>query len=394
MVPNLTDNNAPYTRGVTHAQAPIAPHVRIVDQTMREGMQYRGIMLDLDQRRRILDFQNALGVDASEVGYPPAHKWERDIVEALTVHADAFGYQTAITALCRAIKSDVLLTLECGAKHVSMHSLPPSHGRYSESTIEAIGESVHTATRATSNLGSVAVTLTDVAKLPPESLATSVYRLCVAFGLKTIGLADSSGLLSPSEFSAVVSAAIAAWPSGDGQVAVHCHNDFGLASANTIAGVEAGARTARVSALGIGERNGIGDLFVVSKTLARLGYHISVDTTNEDLFKQYYEYVDGLCYKQTGTHLLHENTPYFGSNTKTYVAGTHGVTTYGPHADGEIFLNILCGKHLVRRFLECHDIPFTEGSLGKVVERIKDCSARRKRRLDAQEVRSMVGDMS
>ncbi|MBF0258341.1 MAG: hypothetical protein HQK62_05795 [Desulfamplus sp.] len=164
------------------------------------------------------------------------------------------------------------------------------------------------------------------------------------------------------------------------KISVHCHNDLGMASANTLMGVKAGATVVELSALGIGERNGIGDLFTVAQFLKNKGYAIRLDTDNISLFKAYYQYVSNICKIQTGEALLNYNTPFFGAASRTHVAGTHAGAGFGIFKEGdnmpeEYFLNVLCGRDLVKRYLESMAIDFEPERLHKITEEIKSQSA-------------------
>ncbi|MBF0302279.1 MAG: hypothetical protein HQK73_04510, partial [Desulfamplus sp.] len=194
------------------------------------------------------------------------------------------------------------------------------------------------------------------------------------------------------------------------QFSVHCHNDLGMASANTVMGVKAGASAVEVSALGIGERNGIGDMFTVLKILKKQGYNFRLNIEDIEAFKEYYYYVSDICKNQTGESLLNYNTPFFGNGVKTHVAGTHAGSEFGlfPQKDNisynecirkkdsrnsndcinkkdikkidackkeEYLLNVLCGKQLVKKYLDSIDIEYLPEQLHNITEQIKSKSA-------------------
>jgi 2-isopropylmalate synthase len=165
---------------------------------------------------------------------------------------------------------------------------------------------------------------------------------------------------------------------------------MGMASANTLMGVAAGASVVELSALGIGERNGIGDLFLVGRHLQEKGFDLNLKTEREDLFREYYEYVDTVYFEQTGLHLLDYRTPFFGEGVRTHVAGTHGATDYGVLKEGDYYLNVLCGKHLVRKFLARHSISCDPSHLPQLVEQVKTASVEVGRSLTPEEVRTLL----
>lgn len=206
-------------------------------------------------------------------------------------------------------------------------------------------------------------------------------------------LPDTSGILSPGQLDTKVRKIVAMAEESGTRIGVHCHNDMGMATANTVTGVSAGAGVIEVTALGIGERNGIGDLFLVGKCLADQGYALNLRTDDADLFRRYYEYVDGRCYEKTGVRLMEDRTPFFGRSVRTHVAGTHGRKDYGIATEAEYCLNVLCGKSLVEKFLASRHIPYDPGALSEIVAKIKTLSAESGRSVSAEQVAGIVHSM-
>ena len=132
-------------------------------------------------------------------------------------------------------------------------------------------------------------------------------------------------------------------------LAAHCHNDMGMASANSVMGIIGGAKVLEVSALGIGERNGIADLYTTARLLADQGYDTGLDLENIDGFKAYYAFVNDIVRQQTGINLMDYRCPVFGNAVKTHVAGTHATGGFGTAKEEEFFLSLLCGRQLVKK---------------------------------------------
>lgn len=177
------------------------------------------------------------------------------------------------------------------------------------------------------------------------------------------------------------------------RIAVHCHNDMGMACANSVMGIVAGGAIIEASALGIGERNGIADLYTTAKTLQDQGFDINLDTDDLKTFKAYYEYVDSIIYEQTSEHFLTRSTPIFGNDVKTHVAGTHANTGYGIMLDEQFFLNILCGKHLVKKYLESHNIDCPMDMLDLLTLNIKSKSAQLNSSLTQQDIKAIIASL-
>ncbi len=97
-----------------------------MDETLREGMQYRGVMFSLKQRLNILDFQEQLGVDICQAGYPSAHAQEAKILAALVDHAQKNHYRIRMAAMGRAIKEDAAVMINTGVSEMNLHlHIPP-----------------------------------------------------------------------------------------------------------------------------------------------------------------------------------------------------------------------------------------------------------------------------
>lgn len=363
-------------------------NIIVVDQTIREGMQYRGVMFSLNERQKILEFQEALGVDVSQVAYPSAHDSERDILQRLNADAAGKGYGICVTGLGRALPGDVELMMDTGIAEVHLH-MDLSDRSGPETAIGSLNELVQHA-RARSKKVRIGISLLDIGKSDPHLLHEVAEKLITPVRVDTLTLPDTSGIMSPNLFyNKVRSIADLAQESGT-RIGVHCHNDMGMASANTVMGAVAGATVIEATALGIGERNGLGDIFLVGKLLKDQGYDLKLRVEDIEGFRRYYEFVDKLCLEKTGSCLLRYQTPFFGESIKTHVAGTHGRTAYGAEIEETFYLNVLCGKHLVRKYLAANQIPYAEERLAAIVNGIKTKSVETGRSITRDEVTGIV----
>jgi 2-isopropylmalate synthase len=155
-------------------------------------------------------------------------------------------------------------------------------------------------------------------------------------------------------------------------------------------GILAGGSVLEASVLGIGERNGIADLFTTVKTLQDQGFDIRLNTGDTSTFRAYYAFVAAIVFEQTGVPLLTYNTPVFGDAVKTHVAGTHAKGQFGLAPDAQYHLNILCGKNLVKQYLALHNLYCPDASLDSLTRKIKLESARLNRCLTLNDVRLLV----
>ncbi len=363
--------------------------VQIIDDTLREGMQYRGLMFSREQRLKILDFQEQLGVDICRAGYPPAHEHEAAIVKTLADHARNNQFQIQVAAMGRARADDADLLLHSGAAQLHLHAnlgLGKDKAKQINDLLELIS-SIHLKTPETA----ICIILMDIGKTQKQQLETTISAFKYQ-PVKFIGLADTTGTLSPNQVFDSITSLVKTTNSPP--LSIHCHNDMGMAAANTLMGVVAGSSFFEACVLGIGERNGIADLFTTAKSLKNQGFDINLKTEDIDTFKAYYEYVDAIVYEQQKDHLIRPNTPFFGQAITTHVAGTHANDKYGKPGTEYIFINSLCGKHLVKRFLNHHHLDCPQELLPELTLKIKAESIQLNRCLTPMDVQKILNSFS
>ena len=357
----------------------------IIDETLREGMQYRGLVFSLEQRLAILDFQEKLKVDICQAGYPPAHESEADVVRALCLYAKKNKYNIRIAAMGRANLADakLLLSTQVNDLHFHLHIKNDAGQKRLDQILSDLLKTIDFVRKQRPN-ASISIAMLDIGR--------SEHRIldqCVCFlsrhHVDIISLPDTSGMMAPNQVFEKIHPLSS--KSLDTKISIHCHNDMGMASANSVMGILAGGRVLELCALGIAERNGIADLYTTAKTLQNQGFDIRINTDDLPTFYAYYEYVDAIVYEQTHEHLLTFNTSVFGDAVKTHVAGTHAGGEYGISKQEQFFLNVLCGKGLVKKYLDREKISYDEKRLEHITSTIKKQSFTLGRRLKKNEIR-------
>lgn len=367
-------------------------NIIVIDQTIREGMQHRGLMFSLNERKKILEFQETIGVDVSQVAYPPAHSSEMEIVGLLSEECKNKNYRIRIAGHGRAVIDDIKLMAQLGIKDFHLHS-GVNNEMLKRLGISCVYDSLKDTVQFIKNISSnwvVKVSLLDIGNTDRELLKECGRYLAHELGVDVLALPDTSGIMPPNQFHETVSSIAKIISGSDTKIAVHCHNDFGMSTANTLMGVIAGARVIEVSAMGIGERNGIGDIFLAGKLLEQQGFSLNLQVDNLKAFKAYYEYLDSLYQIKLGESLLGYNTPFWGDSIKTHVAGTHGCFEYGIDSEMEYCINVLCGKNLLKKFLESNSIPYKKENLKQLVQLVKDESVALGRSLNKKEIVRLV----
>lgn len=224
----------------------------LIDTTLREGAQLFGAYFSMDMKERIVSGLLALGMDEIELGWVG----QDELADLATrIRTVAGGTTLSVWSPCR--ESDVRAAAALPVDRVNI-GVPASDlhiknrlGIDREGLLERLARTVLTA--RLSGIRYVSVGLEDVSRAD-ESFAMKAAQLAEEMGASRIRLSDSLGLLTPQDTERLV----ARFRQGlDIDLAVHCHNDFGMGTANAITALRSGAAYADTSVLGIGERSGI-----------------------------------------------------------------------------------------------------------------------------------------
>ena len=244
------------------------PPVRIIDATLREGMQAPGVRFSAAASTEIARALARLGIDTVECGHPVVSDEETARVRAVR------GALPDTPLLChaRARTEDVRAAAACGADWIGIFlgvndsvRCTRLSGRTVEELLAMIGEAVALAR----GLGlRVRFTVEDTSRTDPEP-AIRAYSAAVSAGAERICFADTTGVLEPGAIARRVGDLVAALPGVD--VEVHCHDDRGLATANSLAAIDAGAGWVSTAVNGMGERCGITDLAALLANLDHRG---------------------------------------------------------------------------------------------------------------------------
>ncbi|RLG76649.1 MAG: homoaconitate hydratase [Thermoprotei archaeon] len=225
--------------------------VIIYDTTLRDGEQCPGVSFTISEKLEIAKMLDELGIPQIEAGFPVVSEEERKAVKAITNE----NLRADILVLSRSLIGDVDEALKCDVDGVLVFMpLPEVHLRRKlKITYEkAVEMAVKTAEYAKEHGLFVQVSVEDATRTPLQRLL-DFFSKVVEVKPDRIGLADTAGCITPSGMKYLVRKIRR---NIDVKVAVHCHNDFGLAVANSLAAYEAGAGAISVTVNGIGERAG------------------------------------------------------------------------------------------------------------------------------------------
>lgn len=233
--------------------------VIIFDTTLRDGEQSPGCSMNLDEKLRIARLLDEMGVDVIEAGFPIASAGDWEAVNEISKVLQ----NAVVCGLSRATKKDIEASATAlkPAKQKRIHtfiSTSPLHMKYKlqmtpEAVLEAVAESVTFARGFTDD---VEWSAEDGSRTEADFLCQCV-ETAIKCGATTINIPDTVGYAVPEEYAAQIAMLRNRVSNIDKAIlSVHCHNDLGLAVANTLAGVQAGARQIECTINGIGERAG------------------------------------------------------------------------------------------------------------------------------------------
>ncbi len=260
--------------------------VIIFDTTLRDGEQSPGASMTRDEKLRIARQLEKMRVDVIEAGFAIASQGDFEAVKGI---ADVVRNST-ICSLSRALDKDIdrageaLRNANSGRIHTFI-ATSPIHMKYKlqmepERVVE---QAVHAVRRARNLMDDVEFSLEDASRSEFEFMCRIIEQVIDA-GARTINIPDTVGYAVPQEFAATIVRLMQAIPNADKAVfSVHCHNDLGLAVANSLAAVSAGARQVECTVNGLGERAGNASLEEIVMAIRTrhdsLGVYTNIDTT-------------------------------------------------------------------------------------------------------------------
>lgn len=340
--------------------------VYIFDTTLRDGEQSPGCSMTVGEKMRLAHKLTELGVDTLEAGFPIASEGDFEAVDAVSREF----HWVQVAALARANTLDIERAARAleHAKRPRIHTFIATsdiHLKYKlkKSRQQVLEEAAAAVELARRYADDVEFSAEDATRTDWDYLE-EVSRAVVEAGARTVNLPDTVGFSVPSEYAELIGRMVKAL--GDKAiVSVHCHDDLGLAVANSIAAVEAGARQIECTINGIGERAGNCSLEEVVMAMKvrndRLPYHTGIVA----------EHIYGCSQLLTSTITFgpQPNKAIVGENAFAHEAGIHQDgylkerTTYeiiDPKSVGVPQSKLVLGKHSGRHALKqrCEDLGF------------------------------------
>ncbi len=362
----------------TAAERRIAPRIEFWDETLRDGEQMPGVHYSPEEKLRIAELLSEIGVPIIDAGIPVVSAEEAASVHRLA-HA---GLRAKVLGSARTVPGDVEAVIRSGASHIAIFVAASNvHLKFKlKMTQEEVLEHALACVRRAKEAGLHTSFVTEDTVRAPFEFVERLYREVQNAGADRLVVADTVGIMTPLTFR---------WWLGEFQrrvrpkdLSVHCHNDFGLATANTLTAVEMGAVAPHTCVNGLGERSGNAAFEEVAFALERL-YGVRTGLKLDRIYE-----VSRLVEELSGIPVP-ANKALVGYFSFSHEAGihTHGIlahtATYEPMQpeaigrERQMILGKHTGKAALAEKLKGKGIAAPDPVLSEILRKVKEASESR-----------------
>jgi 2-isopropylmalate synthase len=366
--------------------------VRIFDTTLRDGEQTPGVSITPEQKVQIAIKLDELGIDAIEVGFPVVSHGETIAIKNITKQ----GLKAEICGLARAVKSDIDAAINCDLAYV--HTFIATSDIHMQFKLrmnrEQVLEKAAWAVEYAKKHGIQVEFSAEDATRSDRAFLNQVFRAVASAGVDRLDIPDTVGYATPQYIEEIVKDV---HTNIELPISMHCHDDFGLAVANSLSGINAGAACAHVTINGLGERAGNASLEEFVMALQCL-YGRKHNVKTELLYET------SRFISNTMGIIVQPNKAIIGENAFGHESGihTHGIInnplTYEPISPDLVGRKrwLQAGKHAgahgIRAMLESFGIKPTEKELYDIVEEQKNLADKGKS-ITTAELLSITSDV-
>jgi len=350
----------------------------IVDGTLREGEQSPGVHFTTAEKLEIARALDRIGVPLLDVGMPAVSPDEREAIRAIT----QAGLRASIGVSARLNRAEVDQAVACGADEIFLIcSVSPLHLRYKlgmdEEGVRQLAENV---VRYSIQQGLVVNFVAEDACRAETPFLCGIIKDAHKWGAQRAFICDTVGVAEPFRMRSLIEEIRSAIPP-EMALGCHCHNDLGLATANTVAAVEGGAQYPSVTVNGIGERAGNSPLHeVVVAVEKNLNIKHGIDMGGLYALSKLVERCSGI--------LIPPHAPVVGLNAFRHESGIHvdgilknsrtytGVDPQGLGREPTFILGKHTGTQLIQYLLQQRGYQASEGEIQEILRRVKEWKTR------------------
>lgn len=352
--------------------------IEICDVTLRDGEQTPGVVFTREEKIAIAEKLDSIGVEVIEAGFPVVSDTEEAIVREIA----HLGLDARVCCLARSVAKDVDVALRCDVDFVSIFIATSDlhlKYKYHKTFEEAESCALDVLDYAKDHGLTVRFAAEDATRTDIETLKT-IFKEAEEHGADYVSIADTVGILNPSTAFYLVNEIKKTVKT---KVCIHCHNDLGMAVANTISGAEAGAFQLHTTVNGIGERCGNASLEELLVAL-RVEYGVErYDVSQLMELSRLVEQYSGLPIPRT--------KPIVGANAFSHESGIHVAAVLENPMTYELFLpemvgakrEIIIGKHTgskaLKGVLQKMGYELTREQMCTILDKVKKCSEAKKK---------------
>jgi len=356
----------------------------VFDTTLRDGEQSPGASMTLEEKAEIAKRLDELGVDVIEAGFPVSNQKDFDAFKIISKEVK----NAQVCALARCVKKDIDAAWEAikEAKNPRIHvflATSDIHLKHKleitrEEALQRINEMVSYAKSKCKNIEFSA----EDASRTEKNFLREAFKTAINAGATTLNIPDTVGYAQPEEFGKIVKNITEMEEVKENKIiiSVHCHDDLGLATANSLEGIKNGAGQVECTINGIGERAGNAALEEVVVALKTRNEYYSADTgINTEKIMEISQIVS-----EKTRMPVQKNKAIVGANAFAHESGVHQhgvlkksecyevIDAKSIGAKSKLTLGKLSGKHAVKEFLKSKGIKFGNEEIEKALEAIKN----------------------
>jgi len=381
-------NGKPEVMGRTH----FPERLKFYDTTLRDGEQTIGVSFTKEEKLQIARVLDELGVDRIEAGMPVVSQEDREAVELI---ANA-GLEAEIWGFCRAVRGDIDACIDAGVKHIICESASSRYKMeaYGVTPEDILGRALDNLLYAKSRGLYAAFYAGDATRADLGFLET-LYTKAVEEGkADEVVVVDTLGVATP-ETTFYLTERVREWVQVP--IMIHCHNDFGLATACTISSVKGGADCVHVTLNGLGEKTGNADMAETAIAAKLYGISMNID------FKKLYP--AGKLVEKLSRIPLSPLKPVVGENVFKRESGVTvaqlisfppAVEGYSPEFIGrerEVLLSKKSGRRSVEYKLEQLGLEAPADQVGAILKKVKELGVKKRGLVSDDEFRNIVEEL-